>query len=94
MSQNCNYLHTTKALRYGKGENDMYQYCTTYLFTFLSFFLLRTFNIILQTLKQSITIYILWIPRKMGHPFTTKKNLYVKLIRFYVAELTNRNDAY
>lgn len=41
MSQNCNYLHTTKALRYGKGENDMYQYCTTYLFTFLSFFFVK-----------------------------------------------------
>lgn len=41
MSQNCNYLHTTKALRYGKGENYMYQYCTTYLFTFLSFFFVK-----------------------------------------------------
>lgn len=41
MSQNCNYLHTTKALRYGKGKNDMYQYCTTYLFTFFYHFLVK-----------------------------------------------------
>lgn len=41
MSQNCNYLHTTKALRYGKGENDMYQYCTTYLFTFFIIFFVK-----------------------------------------------------